>query len=389
MKVLLLITKSNMGGAQRYVYDIATNLPKDIYEVEVMAGGNGPLIESLQSAGIKASGNLPVGRDINLIQDIKSFFELFKIIREKKPDVLHVNSSKIGGIGAFIGRLLGIKNIIFTAHGFAFNEDRSRLSKLIIKFFHWLTIFLSHKTILVSEALKYQIADWPYIEGKLYVIRNGLDSKAVYSKINARYELGKINKDFDKIIKENKNTIIIGSVGELHHIKGYEYAIRAISNLIKDIRKSSPDKKIIYTIFGEGEDRINIEKEIHYQELKDSVILFGNIKDAFQYMKAFDIYLMPSISEGLPYALLEAGIVGLPVVASAVGGIPEVVEDMKTGVLIQSKKPKEIQHALEFYISHKKIQGDHAKLLMTNIQNNFSISKMLENTIKVYNTKHQ
>ena len=387
MKVLILITKSNWGGAQRYVYDLAVNLPKSDYDIEVMAGSNGRLIDKLIEAGVKARGDLPVNRDINLFEDFKVFIKIFNIIRKIKPEVLHVNSSKIGGIGAFAGRLLGIKNIVFTAHGWSFNENRSFISKIIIKFFHWLTMVLSHKTIAVSETLKNQVENWPFILHKIYVVHNGIDNQALFSKINARYELGKINTVFDKIIKANspKNMVIVGSVGELHHIKGYEYAIKGIYNIILELKKTDTNKNIIYAIFGEGETRVALEKMISEFKLENNVLLFGNIQNAFQYMRAFDIYLMPSLSEGLPYAILEAGIAQLPVIASAVGGIPEVIEDMKSGVLIQSKKSDEIQNALEFYIHHKKVQNDYAKSLNTRVLNDYSISKMIKGTIEVYN----
>ncbi|MEK7184676.1 MAG: glycosyltransferase [Patescibacteria group bacterium] len=387
MKVLILITKSNWGGAQRYVYDLAVNLPKSDYDIEVMAGSNGRLIDKLIEAGVKARGDLPVNRDINLFEDFKVFIKIFNIIRKIKPEVLHVNSSKIGGIGAFIGRLTGVKNIVFTAHGWAFNENRSFISKLIIKLFHWLTMVLSHKTIAVSETLKNQVENWPFILNKIHVVHNGIENQALFSKVNARYELGKINTVFDKIIKANspKNMVIVGSVGELHHIKGYEYAIKGIYNIILELKKTDTNKNIIYAIFGEGETRVALEKMILEFKLENNVLLFGNIQNAFQYMRAFDIYLMPSLSEGLPYALLEAGIAQLPVIASAVGGIPEVIEDMKSGVLIQSKKSDEIQNALEFYIHHKKVQNDYAKSLNTRVLNDYSISKMIKGTIEVYN----
>jgi glycosyltransferase involved in cell wall biosynthesis len=105
---------------------------------------------------------------------------------------------------------------------------------------------------------------------------------------------------------------------------------------------------------------------------------------AFQYMKAFDFFLMPSLSEGLPYVLLEAGIAALPVVATSVGGIPEIVEDMKSGILIQPKKPKEIEHALEFFINHPKTPKEYAKSLNENILKNFSIEQMISHTREVY-----
>src|SRR5690242_919646 len=125
MKVLILITKSNWGGAQRYVYDLATNLPKDKYEVEVMAGGNGALIDKLKAAGVSADGSLTIKRDPNIKEDFSVLFKIRKIIKVKKPDIIHINSSKMGFIGALAGRITGVKKIIFTAHGWAFNEDRN------------------------------------------------------------------------------------------------------------------------------------------------------------------------------------------------------------------------------------------------------------------------
>lgn len=381
MKVLILITKSNWGGAQRYVYDLAVNLPKDVYEIEVMAGGNGVLIEKLVSAGIKADGSLAIGRDVNPWQDIKAFFSLWSLLWEKKPDVLHINSSKIGGLGALAGRCAGIKKIVFTAHGWAFNENRNIFSKAVIKFLHWITIILSHTTISVSEALLLQMKNWPFISNKVHVIHNGIKTEALFSKANARTEL----------IKEKlpKDSLLIGSVGELHHVKGYSYALRGLQGFVENLKNIHPSKKVIYAIIGEGEYRENIEKDIENLGLKDSVMLLGKVPTAFHYFKAFDIFLMPSLSEGLPYVLLEAGLAGLPVIATAVGGIPEIIDDMDSGILIQSSKPKEIQHALEFYMSHKKTQKAYGIALQKKITEQFSLENMVSETSKIYSATNQ
>lgn len=382
MKVLILITKSNWGGAQRYVYDLATNLPKDRYEVEVMAGGNGPLIDGLNMAGIIANGDLPIGRDISIKEDIKAFFKLLKIIKDRRPDILHVNSSKIGGLGALAGRLMRVPKIVFTAHGWAFNENRNQLSKLLIKLSYWLTILLSHITIAVSEAAKYQIRNWPYVYDKITVVHNGIKQNSYFSKVNARSELSKINPRLSEIIQSraNKDAIFVGSVGELHHIKGYDYALRGIHDFIK----YNPDKKIFYIIIGYGEEKDEIAKAVLDLGLEKNVILLGHVPDAYQYLKAFDIFLIPSLSEGLPYTALEAGLYGLPTIATAVGGIPEIIDDMKSGILIQSRKSKEIQYAIEFYIDHKKVEKEHSVAIREKIINNFSIENMIEKTEKVY-----
>ncbi len=377
MKVLILITKSGWGGANRYVYDLATNLPKNQFEVEVMAGGNGPFITALLEAGIKAEGTLPIGRDVNFFEDVKAFFKLIKILKEKTPDVLHVNSSKIGGLGALAGRVAGVPRIVFTAHGWAFNENRSIVSKFFIKFLYWIIMFLSHVTIAVSEGLKYQIRNWPAVYDKMTVIHNGIKPEAAFSRVNARNELIKMNPQFAEAVKTiaPKDLVVIGSVGELHHIKGYDYSLRAVREL---------NKKVLYIILGEGEEREHLQKTIKDLELESTVIMFGFVPKAYQYLKAFDIFLLPSLSEALPYLGLEAGLAGLPIIATAVGGIPEIVDDMKSGILIQPRNSKEIKHSIEFYINHKKVQKEYGAALHTKILEKFSLNKMILETAKIF-----
>ena len=390
-KILILITKSNWGGAQRYVYDLATSLPKDSYEIEVMAGGNGVLIEKLSLAGIKADGNLPIGRDLKLSGDIKAFFRLISILREKKPNILHVNSSKIGGLGALAGRLTGVTKIVFTVHGWAFNEDRSFFSKLLIKASYWVTLLLSHTVITVSEAAKAQIINWPLVSKKMTVVHNGIRPEAIFSKVNARTELIKLNSNLSEALKKSdpKKTILIGTIAELHPIKGYDYALRGIHNLISNNKEKKIPQTIVYVIIGSGEEKARIEKTILDLGLQDNVFLLGHVENASHYLKAFDIFLLASLSEGLAYVLLEAGLASLPVLATAVGGIPEVIDDMKSGILIQSRKPKEIQHALEFYMTHKKTQKEYSTMLHKKILDDFSIEKMIRETIKIYSSKNQ
>lgn len=387
-KVLILITKSNWGGAQKYVFDLATNIPKDAYEVTVMAGSEGIMIEKLKESGVKSFGNLAIGRDISIWKDFRAFFELISILRKQRPDVLHLNSSKIGGLGALAGRLTGIKRIIFTSHGWAFNENRTLLSKIIIKSIHWITVVLAHQTISVSDKLKKQMVNWPFINDKIYTIHNAIKPEAIFSKANAELELIKINpslkQKFD--VFNSKKTIIIGSVGELHHIKGYEYALKGISDLIISQKQTNPSINILYLIIGTGEEKVKIESTIKKLGMEENVILLGHVKDAYHYLKMFDIFLLSSLSESFGYVLLEAGLASVPVIATAVGGIPEIIDDMKSGILIQSKKSTEIKNAIEFYLTHKKTRREHGVALHDKVLKEFSIEKMISETLKTYST---
>ncbi|PIR41028.1 MAG: glycosyltransferase family 1 protein, partial [Candidatus Yonathbacteria bacterium CG10_big_fil_rev_8_21_14_0_10_43_136] len=96
-KILFVITKSNFGGAQKYVFDLATGLPKDQFDVAVALGGSGILIQKLQAENIRVLPIFSLARDVNPLSDITTFFELWRMFRKEKPDVAHLNSAKAGG----------------------------------------------------------------------------------------------------------------------------------------------------------------------------------------------------------------------------------------------------------------------------------------------------
>src|SRR3989338_1264192 len=194
-KILYIITKSNFGGAQRYVYELATNIPKGKFDIAVAFGQSGALEIKLKTAGIQTVTIPSLARDVNLLQDLKTLFALIKIIRKERPDILHLNSSKVGALGGLAGRLTGVKKIIFTGHGWAFNEKRSFFSKTFILFSHWITILLSHKTIAVSEKTKQQICKLPWIKNKIEVVYNGIGDIAFKDGFEARQFLGKNIKE--------------------------------------------------------------------------------------------------------------------------------------------------------------------------------------------------
>jgi glycosyltransferase involved in cell wall biosynthesis len=387
-KVLILITKSNWGGAQRYVFDISSNLNKENFDIEVMAGSQGELINRLNQAGIKASGNLKLGRDIDIMSDISGFFDLLKILNEKRPDILHLNSSKISGLGALAGRISGIKNIIFTSHGWAFNENRNTVSKIIIKFLHWLTIILSHKTIAVSHGLMKQVINLPFVSNKIIVIHNATNNIDLLNKNEAINELKNINSEFNTKISDynESNTLLLGSVGELHHVKGYEYSLKSVSELINSDKFKQLNKKVVYLIFGEGEERKNIQNLINELNIQENVILFGHVKNASKYFKAFDIFILPSISESFGYVLLESGLASLPCIASNVGGIPEIIQDKVNGILVQSNNVQDITSAIQYYLQNPQDMKIFGARLNDKVRKDFSLDNMIYKTSEIYNT---
>lgn len=372
-KVLFVITKSNFGGAQKYVYDLATGLQKDKFEAVVALGGSGILIQKLHSEKIRVLPIFSLARDVNPWSDITAFFELWRIFRDEKPDVVHLNSAKTGGVGALAGRLAGVPKIIFTAHGWAFNEERPFWQKLIIKFFSWITVTLSHETIAVSEAIKNDTKKWPAVLKKILVIKNGISEPEFFSREVARQRIfAKAN------IHIPEDAIVIGTIAELHRSKGLTYAIEAVAKL------SPQNPNLYYFILGGGEEKERLEALVELYGLQGHVFLLGFVEEAARFLPAFDIFVLPSIKEGLPYVILEAGLASLPTIATNIAGIPEVIEDGKTGLLVQLRDRDAIEQAIQKLMSDHALAERFGETLRERVVTEFSLSRVLKNTIFLY-----
>ena len=187
-RVLYLITKTNFGGAQRYVHDLALKASEAGYQVLVAGGGDGELLKRLSASGIETVSIASLGRDVHLLSEIKAFSEIWSLIRAFKPDVVHLNSSK-AGLSALAGRLSGVRNIIFTVHGWAWNEERPLYQKILIAIMYFVTCVLCHKIIVVSHAAAKQARFLPTRKKNLVVIHNGVSAPARLPRETARKAL--------------------------------------------------------------------------------------------------------------------------------------------------------------------------------------------------------
>lgn len=378
-KILYIITKSNWGGAQRYVYDLATNLPKDRFEIAVAAGEGGLLFEKLQNKNIRTITILGLGRDINIVKEIKSFINIFRLFIKEKPDVIHLNSSKIGALGAVAARAASLIArrrflIVFTVHGWGFNEDRHFWTKKIIFFISWFSSLFQNKIILINRR-DYQSAQKFIPQRKLALIFNGIGNQEYIMRELARAELAKkINQQI------NNDSLIVGTIAELTKNKGLIYLIDAVCELKS--QPTRPNLKII--IIGNGEDYEALQNHIQTLGLRDTVFLAGFIKNASHYLKALDIFILPSIKEGLPYTLMEAMAAGLTVIATDVGGIPDLITHEKDGIVIPPKNKTKIAEALNTLLKDENLRLALGRNAKEKIEKDFKLSEMVKNTAAIY-----
>lgn len=260
-----------------------------------------------------------------------------------------------------------VPKIIFTAHGWAFNENRPDYVKSALKIIYWKIIFLCHKTICVSEGTKNTISAWPLIKDKLIVIKNGIEEFEMLPRETARHELGIHEEDM----------LLVGVMAELHHIKGLDILLRAWSEF-------QGEHKAHLVLIGEGEERAALEALADNLKITNSVNFSGYIDNSRLMLSGFDVFVLPSRSEALSYVILEAGIAKLPVIATAVGGIPEVIDDGVTGILISPEDQEMLSLSLTLLAENAELRKKLGASLNEKVLREFSLEKMVTDTLKTY-----
>ncbi len=393
-KIIYFITKSHWGGAAKYIIDLASGLDRQTFDIYIAAGlsekptkkGASTEIsnskkETLQTKASAADitfVEIPsFSRHISFLAEIASFFQVPKILFKIHPDIIHVNSSKAGGIcglAGFLYKFSGRKlNMIFTVHGWAFHESRPRSAIFIIKFLSRLTSFFYNAIICVSKT-DYNSGVKITNPKKVLMIHNGIDKNAYdfYSKSIARSKIG---------IKDK--SLVVGTLGEWALNKGWDILTEAITPLFEKY----PNLVLVLVAGGEGPHKSELMSLIKHRSNEDKIKIIEKLSHAANYLNAFDIFTLPSRKEGLPYSILEAGLAELPVIASDIGGIPDIIENEKSGLLVRAESPALLKNSIERLIKSEKLRSEVGSCLRTEIETKFSLKKMREETYMLYEVK--
>ncbi len=373
-KILFVITKSNWGGAQAYVYTLAVHFSRQGASVSVAFGGAGGVNEPpgllaarLATAGIRTIPLSSFARDVSVWREVRAFAELLHLFREEKPDIVHLNSSKAGGIGALAARLVGIPRIVFTSHGLAYDEPRGVLARSLIFLATWITFLLAHCIITLSKDNAARARRLFLCGNKIALIYNGIQPRPLKERIEARRELG--------VPEEG---VCLGTIAEMTPNKSLATLLEAAALL------RARGNAFILCLIGDGEERAKLEKIAQEKNLQNVVHMPGFIPDAATLLPAFDIFTLTSLKEGLPTVLLEAGIAGVPVVGSRIPGIAEIVEDGRDGFLIEPRQSEALASALERLMHNQSLREKQGAALREKVSREFSYDTMIQKTRACY-----
>ncbi len=359
MKILYCITRSTWGGAQRNIWELIKNQVKLRNQVVLVVGDSGDLAEKVKNdlPQVKVIVLPSIQRSINPVKDIQAIYQLRKIIKQEKPNIVHLHSSKAGVIGR-IACLHKKCKVIFTVHGWSFTDGvASKKKKTIYRLIERSMWFLTDKYICVSK-YDYNIG----IRDK--VIKNPKKAVVVYNGI-----------DYNK--NNNLNN-------EIHSPLRFIMTAR-FSNQKDQISliEAFRDVKNCELIFvGDGPTLARAKKLVLQNKLGNRINFVGFQKNVDKYLNESDVFVLSTHYEGLPISIIEAMSHAMPVVASNVGGNSELVVEGENGFLTHDVDS--LREALMSFVKKPEIVKEMGRKSLQIYQSEFKLNKFLNNTQKIY-----
>lgn len=354
-KILFVITQGEWGGAQRYVYDLATELTGQ-WTVAVAVGEPAhrrDLQEKLEKRNTKSEADEKIKvfqlrhlvRRIAPYHDLAALRELMKLYRQEQPDIVHLNSSKAGLLGSLATRSLLSAHrspaIVYTAHGWVFNEPVGWWRRTLYWYLEKWTTNQKNAVIVLSRHDQASARRLGLPANRIHCIPLGLTPTSLtLTRAQARELIGA-----QLPTPLSPATPWFGTVANLYRTKGLDILTEAVGRLPASLPPAQ------FFIIGEGPERPRLESLIKKYRLEGRMHLLGAITNAAVLLPAFDCFVLPSRKEGLPYTLLEASAARLPIIATTVGGIPELIADHQNGLLV-APRISEITATLAFALTH-------------------------------------
>ncbi len=364
IKILYIITGLHVGGAEMMLHRLIKGLDKRTYSICVVS----LLPLGLVAEKIKEEGIEVYSVNMRHKLDVKAIYHLFEIIREQKPKILHCFMFHANLIGRILGKILKVPIVISSVRNTYFG---GRVRELLLR---WTDRWSDATTIVCKAAAGRMIERRLVPASKIHIIYNGLDLNS-FNSLNLkerqllRLESGSAAED----------EIVIISVGRLEAQKDYFTLLSAAASL--------KDKEVNFKwyIVGKGELEPKLKRLCTLLNVNKEVIFLGLRHDVNRLLRAADIFVLASLWEGLPGVVMEAMAAELPVVATSVGGTPELLEEGVTGYLVSPKNPVQMAKAIADIITLSK--EDRIKMGIggcERIRTEFNAQQMVQKNAELY-----
>ncbi|MFQ5952678.1 MAG: glycosyltransferase, partial [Candidatus Omnitrophota bacterium] len=342
VRVLHAITRLDRGGSSENTLLSAIGLSQKGYDVDILFGQTeNPsihLLEKARKSGVSFIEEDDLVRNIHPVRDTIAFLDIYRYIRDNDYDIVHTHSSKAGFICRFAAKLAGVKTIIYTPHGHVFYGYFSKIFTRLIIFAESLVSRVTDKIVGLTPA---ECDEW---------IGFGIGKEDQYTSIPSGIDFDEIKSEMAEArdIKDElwmpQGNILVGSVGRFVDVKGYDYFIKAA---VEQIKKRN---NIYFILAGDGPLRKKYKKMITAAGVDEKFRVIGWQESTSAVIKSLDIFVLPSLNEGMGRVLVEAMFFEKPVIATRVGGVSSVISG-GSGLLVEPASAKAIDRAIDMILN--------------------------------------
>jgi len=376
IRVAQVITRMDWGGSPDIVRMICEDLDKEKFSVKLVCGKTLNPSRSTESFFMKHSKNVffteHLKREISPLNDLRAFFELLSFFRKNRFDIVHTHTAKAGFLGRFAAKAAGVKLIFHTPHGHNlygyFNAFFTRMVILLER----MASLAADKTVVLTgiekdDLLRYNIDAAEKVE----VIKSGIDIG----------KLENIHIDHSAVIRKygiEEGSRLVGVIARLEKVKGCRYflsAARIVAGKIPEAR---------FLVAGEGSLKSDLMKLAAKYGISGKVNFAGWSEYTPEIISLLDILAIPSLNEAVGRVILEAGALSKPVVATAVGGIPEIVEDGVTGILVPPKDAEKMASAIIELLRDEGKRIEMGRASRRRVRRHYSKDLMLSQLQNIY-----
>lgn len=356
---------TDFGGAEKVVLSLINNINPGQYELVPIVFTAPGMINNIFLQRLKACEKqchiIPVNKyKLKYINPLANMIEAYRLFKKHKFDLVHTHGYRADVLGITLSKLTGTP-VISTCHGFISTDAHlrfyNRLDRFILRY--------ADRITAVSDEMKKNLMRNGIKESRIAMIQNAVEK-------NSNEELFVQNRQKKRKLLDIQETgIAVGYIGRLSEEKGVKYLLEAHRLLIE----SAVPAKLL--IIGEGPQRKDLEDSVRKAGIEGSVIFAGFKNDIENWLPAMDVFVLPSLTEGTPMSLLEAMALGIPVIASAVGGVPQVINPEKNGILVQPEKPEEIKNAIQVLSRNKTLRNSISKGAQETMESKYDLKKWI------------
>jgi glycosyltransferase involved in cell wall biosynthesis len=337
VRVLRIIARLNVGGPARHVVILDRGLRRLGFETMLAHGDTGPGEASLERLveqhGIPARRIAGLGRRVSPLADLRAFWALVRLMFAFRPDVVHTHTAKAGTLGRLAAGLFNLSQprhrrclVVHTFHGHVLHGYFGRIGSLLARLIErWLGS--ATDCILVLSPRQREDIEVRYRIGRPGYVR-----------------IVPLGLDLESLMRLPADTagdrVTFGFVGRFVPIKNLTMLVDAFA----EVHRQLPQSRLL--LIGDGEVRPAVERQVARRALQGAVELGGWQEDLAEVYRRMDVLVLTSRNEGTPVAVLEAMAAALPVIATAVGGVPDVIAHEQTGLLVPSGAPDELAGAM-------------------------------------------